>query len=69
METFTTVWVKLPLLASIFVASPWILYQVWAFIAPGLYRHEKRYVVPFLVSGAPPTKAAPPKKGQKKKPR
>src|SRR5581483_8708741 len=38
MEGFMIIWFKLPLLTSIFVGSPWILYQVWAFISPGLYR-------------------------------
>jgi sec-independent protein translocase protein TatC len=52
MDTFSIVWVKLPLLASIFVASPWILYQAWAFIAPGLYRRERRWAVPFVVCTA-----------------
>lgn len=52
METFTTVWVKLPLLAAIFLASPWILYQVWAFIAPGLYRRERRWAAPFVICSA-----------------
>ena len=50
MDTFSIVWVKLPLLASLFIASPWILYQVWAFIAPGLYLHEKKLVLPLVVS-------------------
>jgi sec-independent protein translocase protein TatC len=36
MEVFNIVWVKLPILCAIFLSSPWILYQVWAFIAPGL---------------------------------
>ena len=36
---------------GIFVAAPYILYQVWAFIAPGLYPHEKAYAVPFIVAG------------------
>jgi sec-independent protein translocase protein TatC len=36
------------LVAGIFVASPVVLYQVWSFISPGLYRHEKRFVLPFL---------------------
>ena len=35
METFNIIWVKLPILCAIFLASPWILYQVWAFISPG----------------------------------
>lgn len=42
-------YLKVGLMAGIFVASPVILYQVWSFISPGLYRHEKRFVVPFLL--------------------
>ena len=42
-------YLKVALLAGVFLACPFILYQVWAFIAPGLYRNEKRYVVPFMV--------------------
>ncbi|MCU7937114.1 MAG: twin-arginine translocase subunit TatC [Candidatus Thiodiazotropha sp. (ex Dulcina madagascariensis)] len=41
---------KLSLQLAIFVAVPFILYQFWAFVAPGLYRHEKRLVIPLLVS-------------------
>ncbi len=52
METFTTVWVKLPILTAIFLASPWILYQVWAFIAPGLYKRERRWAAPFVICSA-----------------
>jgi sec-independent protein translocase protein TatC len=52
METFTIVWFKMPLLVSLFLASPWVLYQVWAFISPGLYRRERRYAVPFILSTA-----------------
>ncbi|MCC7499534.1 MAG: twin-arginine translocase subunit TatC [Bryobacterales bacterium] len=52
METFSVVWVKIPLLVSIFVASPWILYQVWAFIAPGLYRRERHWAAPFVICTA-----------------
>jgi sec-independent protein translocase protein TatC len=52
METFSIIWVKLPILCSIFIASPWILYQVWAFIAPGLYRRERRWAVPFVITSA-----------------
>lgn len=41
---------KLALLAGLFLAMPFVLYQVWAFVAPGLYRHEKRFAVPLVVS-------------------
>jgi sec-independent protein translocase protein TatC len=41
---------KLTLVAAIFLAIPYVLYQVWSFIAPGMYRHEKRLAVPLLVS-------------------
>src|SRR3954470_8874982 len=41
-------YLKVSLIAGIFLASPFVLYQVWAFISPGLYRHEKRYVMPFM---------------------
>lgn len=44
------IYLKVGLIAGIFVASPFVLYQVWAFISPGLYRHEKRYVLPFMFS-------------------
>lgn len=42
------IYLKVGLIAAVFVASPFVLYQVWGFISPGLYRHEKRYVVPFM---------------------
>ncbi|HET7824121.1 MAG TPA: twin-arginine translocase subunit TatC, partial [Anaeromyxobacter sp.] len=45
------VYLKVALYGGVFVAVPWVLYQLWQFIAPGLYRKEKRVVVPFLVSG------------------
>lgn len=41
---------KLAFFVAVFVTMPWILYQVWAFVAPGLYRSEKRFGVPLLVS-------------------
>jgi sec-independent protein translocase protein TatC len=41
---------KITLLASFLIALPFVLYQVWAFVAPGLYNHEKRLVVPLVVS-------------------
>src|SRR5579863_2332899 len=52
MDSFRIMWMDLPILAAVFVSSPWILYQVWAFIAPGLYRRERRWAVPFVVSSA-----------------
>lgn len=44
--------IKLTLVASIFVAVPIILYQIWAFVAPGLYKHERRLVMPLLASSS-----------------
>ena len=41
---------KLSLFVAVFLAMPIILYQLWAFVAPGLYRHEKRFAVPLLIS-------------------
>ncbi len=41
---------KLALVAAVFLSMPFTLYQIWAFVAPGLYRHEKRLAVPLLVS-------------------
>ncbi|QIR13451.1 twin-arginine translocase subunit TatC [Shewanella aestuarii] len=41
---------KLTLVLSFFVAIPYVLFQIWSFVAPGLYKHEKRLVVPLLVS-------------------
>ncbi len=43
-------YLKVALLAGLFVASPFVLYQLWLFVSPGLYRHEKRYVMPFMFS-------------------
>jgi sec-independent protein translocase protein TatC len=52
MDGFQIIWVKLPIVWAIFLASPWVLYQLWAFIAPGLYRHERRWVGPVLVGSS-----------------
>ncbi|PIE00251.1 MAG: twin-arginine translocase subunit TatC [Thiothrix nivea] len=41
---------KLALLAAFLIALPYVLYQVWSFVAPGLYKHEKRLAVPMLIS-------------------
>ena len=43
-------YLKIGLMAGVFVAAPIILYQVWMFISPGLYRNERRYVIPFMCS-------------------
>jgi sec-independent protein translocase protein TatC len=43
---------KLSLMAAVFLSMPFILYQFWAFVAPGLYKHEKKLVVPLLVSSS-----------------
>ncbi len=52
IDGFMTIYVKLPLLASIFIASPWILWQIWGFIAPGLYQRERRFAGPFVLTSA-----------------
>lgn len=44
--------VKLTIIVSVFLAVPVILYQVWAFIAPALYRHERKLVMPLLFSSS-----------------
>ena len=41
---------KLTLMLCVFLAVPYLLYQIWSFVAPGLYSHEKKLVVPLLVS-------------------
>ena len=46
---FTTP-LKLAFVAALVVAMPYVLYELWAFVAPGLYRHEKGFAVPLLVS-------------------
>ena len=52
MDVFNIIWMKLPLLCAIFLGSPWIVYQVWRFIAPGLYKRERRWAVPFILCTA-----------------
>lgn len=43
-------YMKIGFFGGIALAAPFILWQLWGFISPGLYRHEKKYVVPFMVS-------------------
>jgi sec-independent protein translocase protein TatC len=43
---------KVALICGLFLAAPAILWQVWAFVAPGLYRHEKKYAAPFVIVGS-----------------
>jgi sec-independent protein translocase protein TatC len=43
-------YLKIAALAGLFLTSPFVLYQVWMFISPGLYRNERRYVIPFMIS-------------------
>jgi sec-independent protein translocase protein TatC len=45
-------YMKMSFFVGIFVAAPYILYQVWAFISPGLYKHEKAYAIPFIGFGS-----------------
>ncbi len=42
--------IKMAIVAALFIAMPIVLYEAWAFVAPGLYRHEKRFAVPLLLS-------------------
>ncbi len=42
--------IKVSVLAAIALSLPWILYQVWAFVAPGLYKHEKKLVMPLVAA-------------------
>jgi sec-independent protein translocase protein TatC len=50
LELYVT-YIKLGIVAAIFMAAPWILYQLWCFVAPGLYGHEKRWIAPFIILG------------------
>ena len=49
MERFSIIYVWTPLVAAIFVSFPWMIYQAWAFISPGLYPSERKWAVPFVV--------------------
>lgn len=51
-EEMLMIYVWTPLIASLFLAAPFVLYQAWAFIAPGLYAHERKRVLPVVASMA-----------------
>ncbi|MBC7499582.1 MAG: twin-arginine translocase subunit TatC [Herminiimonas sp.] len=44
--------IKVTLLGAFIVALPWVLYQLWAFVAPGLYAHEKKLIAPLVISSS-----------------
>jgi sec-independent protein translocase protein TatC len=44
--------IKISFVASLFIAAPIIMAQIWLFIAPGLYKHERRYALPFIISSS-----------------
>ncbi len=44
--------VKVTMLVSFIIALPWVLYQMWAFVAPGLYSHEKKLIAPLVISSS-----------------
>ncbi len=50
-EAFFT-YLKLALVGGVFLASPYILWQIWGFIAPGLYSHERKWTAPFILFGS-----------------
>jgi sec-independent protein translocase protein TatC len=50
-EAFVT-YIKVGLIAGLFLVLPFVLYQLWKFVAPGLLEHEKKYTVPFLIGSA-----------------
>lgn len=43
---------KVLMMAAVLLALPWLMYQAWAFVAPGLYSHEKRFAMPLIVFGS-----------------
>ncbi|WP_042424971.1 twin-arginine translocase subunit TatC [Comamonas granuli] len=43
---------KVLMLVAVLLALPWLIYQIWAFVAPGLYSHEKKFVLPLIVFGS-----------------
>lgn len=51
-EAFYLLYVKVPLVFGILLAAPWLMYQAWMFVAPGLYKRERRWAAPFIFSTA-----------------
>ncbi len=47
---YVGLWVNLGMYLGIVLAMPWVLYQVWLFVAPGLYKHERRATAAFIIS-------------------
>jgi len=52
MEGFNIIWFKVPIICAIFLGAPCVLYQIWAFISPGLYKRERRWAAPFIIISA-----------------
>lgn len=52
LDGFNIIWIGLPLVSAAFLSAPWILYQIWAFVAPGLYREERRWAGSFAVAAS-----------------
>jgi len=50
-EMFTT-YMKISIVCGFMMSSPWVFYQVWGFIAPGLYKREKLYAIPFVLASS-----------------
>ncbi|EIJ46471.1 Sec-independent protein translocase [Herbaspirillum sp. GW103] len=44
--------IKVTMLVAVLISLPWVLYQLWAFVAPGLYAHEKRLIAPLVISSS-----------------
>ncbi|WDZ95487.1 twin-arginine translocase subunit TatC [Herbaspirillum sp. WKF16] len=44
--------IKVTMMVAVLISLPWVLYQLWAFVAPGLYAHEKRLIAPLVVSSS-----------------
>lgn len=44
--------IKVLMMAGLLLALPWVIYQIWAFVAPGLYSHEKKFALPLIVFGS-----------------